>query len=80
MSVQIAKDRYALLRQISALGLAVYDTILYLDTHNCPEARKYLEEKKAEYAEALAKYEECYGPINTNGHPVEDVVWCWQLV
>lgn len=80
MSVQITKDRYTLLCRISALGLAVYDTILYLDTHNCPDARKYLEAKKSEYYEAVAKYEEKYGPINVCGHPAEDIVWCWQLV
>ena len=80
MSVQIERERHALLCRVSALGLAVYDAILYLDTHNCPDARKYLEEKKSEYAEALAKYEECYGPINVSGHPDTDVVWCWQLV
>ena len=79
MSVQITNDKYSLLCRISALGLAVYDTILYLDTNSCPEARSYLEKMKAEYADAVGQYEEKFGPIYLHGHPDEDVHWCWQL-
>ena len=80
MSVQMTGDRYSLLKRIAALGLAVYDTILYLDIHPCHEARLYLEKRKAEYALAVQEYEEKYGPINVCGHPDEDVVWAWQIV
>jgi len=73
-------DRYSLLRHIAAIGISVYDTILYLDIHDCPEARSYLENKYEEYCEAIAKYEEKFGPINIKGHPCEDVVWAWQIV
>ena len=79
MSVQMTSERYSLLCHISALGLSVYDTILYLDTHACPEAREYLDKRLEEYKTAVAKYEEKYGPINIKGHPCEDVLWCWQI-
>ncbi|MBR6676336.1 MAG: spore coat protein CotJB [Clostridia bacterium] len=79
MSIQVTGDRHSLLCHIASLGLAVYDTILYLDTNSCPEARAFLEKTKAEYKEAVCRYEEKYGPINLCGHPDEDIHWCWQL-
>lgn len=79
MSSQINCEKYNLLYKISALGLAVYDTILYLDTNDCPEARHYLETRKAEYDEAVALYESKYGYITHKGHPSEDIKWAWQL-
>lgn len=79
MSSQINCEKYNLLYKISALGLAVYDTILYLDTNDCPEARQYLETRKAEYDEAVALYESKYGCITHKGHPSEDIKWAWQL-
>jgi len=78
--MQMTNDRYNLLYHISALGLAVYDTILYLDTHDCPEARSYLEKRREEYNDAVCRYEEKYGPITVKGHPNEDVVWAWQII
>lgn len=80
MSVQITNERYGQLKHIAALGLAVYDTILYLDTNDCPEAAQYLEKRKAEYKDAVSHFEEKYGPIYLYGHPSEDVLWAWQIV
>ncbi len=79
MSMQMTNDRYGHLRHISALGLAVYDTRLYLDIHDCPEARQYLEQRKAEYDEAVLEYEAIYGKITPMGHPCGDVHWAWQI-
>ncbi len=77
--MQMTGDRYSQLRHIAALGLSVYDTILYLDTHDCPDARRYLENRETEYKEAVAVYEEKYSPIIIKGHPDEDVLWAWQI-
>lgn len=79
MSVQMTTERYSLLKKISAIGLSIYDTILYLDIHDCPEARHYLENREAEYKDAVACYEEKYGPITHKGHPCEDIVWAWHI-
>lgn len=79
MSMQINTQRYSDLQKISALGLAVYDTILYLDTNECPEARAYLAKRYEEYKEAVLNYEEKYGKITHMGHPDEDVCWAWQI-
>ena len=79
MSVPITNERYTLLRRISALGLAVHDTRLYLDIHDCPEAREYMKERYAEYKDAVEQYENIDGPINPVGHSCEDVRWAWQV-
>ena len=79
MSMQMTNERHALLCHISALGLAVHDTALYLNIHDCPEARSYLEKRYEEYNEAMAQYEEKYGAMTPMGHPCEDIRWAWQL-
>ena len=79
MSMPITKDRHSHLCHISALGLAVWDTVLYLDTHDCPEARQYLEKRKEEYTEAVLEYESIYGEISPAGHPCGEVRWAWQI-
>ena len=79
MSMQMTNDRYSHLRHISALGLAVYDTILYLDTNDCSEARQYLEQRKAEYDEAVLEYEAAFGKISRMGHPCGVMHWAWQI-
>ena len=79
MQMQVNTEKEALLRKISSLGLAVYDTKLYLDTHDCPEAREYMYSKYTEYFEAVALYDEKYGSIAFRSHPSEDMVWAWQI-
>ncbi len=79
MSMPITNDRHGYLRHIAALGLAVYDTMLYLDAHDCPEARLYLEKRKAEYEEAVREYEAIFGEITPKGHPCKDIRWAWQI-
>ena len=72
-------EKYTQMRRISALGLSVYDTILFLDSHDCPEAREYLDKRYEEYILAVESYEAKYGPITWKGHPSCDVQWAWQL-
>ena len=57
MQMQVDTEKEALLRKISSLGLAVYDTKLYLDTHDCPEAREYMYSK---YIQMLSGQNDTY--------------------
>ena len=79
MRMQMNNEKEELLHRISALGLAVYDTKLYLDTNDCQDARNYLYSKSAEYLEAIAIYDEKFGNITYKSHPSEDIVWAWQI-
>ena len=79
MRMQMNNEKEELLYKISALGLAVYDTKLYLDTNDCQDARNYMYAKNAEYLEAIAVYDEKFGNITFKSHPSEDIVWAWQI-
>lgn len=72
-----ADNRRALETRISALGLCVFDTALFLNTHpNCQEALDYFSCKKRELFELTEKYEEKYGPLTALSDPANDC-WIW---
>lgn len=78
--MQMRTDKYSQMCHISALGLALYDTKLYLNTHpECREAAEYYETRKKEYDEAVFRYETTFGAITPAFHPECDIKWAWQL-
>jgi spore coat protein JB len=57
-------DKESLMLSVQQAGFALYDAMLYLDTHpECEEALKYFEETKDIYKKAAADYEAEYGPL-----------------
>ncbi len=78
--MSVKNEKNSLLNHISALGLVIYDTKLYINTHpECTEAREYLVARKQEYEEAVLQFEAKYGPITHYAHPKEDIKWAWQI-
>lgn len=70
-------SRYALETRISALGLCVHETALFLNTHpHCKEALDYFRCKRRELFELTEKYEEKYGPLTAFSDPARDC-WIW---
>lgn len=52
---------------LAAIGLVLYDLILYLDTHpDDPDALNAYGAYKQMYAQAVANYEEKFGPLTAN--------------
>ncbi|SHJ35709.1 spore coat protein CotJB [Hespellia stercorisuis] len=59
-----APNKHALLMEITALGFAVYDVQLYLDTHPCDvNALAYFHEKNKLYNQAMREYASLYGAL-----------------
>ena len=51
-----------LIKKIQALDFAIYEMVLYLDTHpNCPQGLRLLAQYRAERNAAVAEYEKAYG-------------------
>ena len=70
-----------LLSVISQSGFAMYDMLLYLDTHpNDGMAIAYYQKQAGIYKDSVEKYERQYGPLIMN--PVENRqsdAWEWTL-
>lgn len=57
-------ERDELLRKVQAAEFAVYDLLLYLDTHPCcQKALTLYKEKCAEAKKLRTQYEENFGPL-----------------
>lgn len=57
-------NRKQMLEWVQALGFVVQDMKLYLDTHPCDEeALAFYKVSVENYREAMAKYEEHFGPL-----------------
>ena len=71
------KNRRELMQMIRKLDFALYDLMLYLDTHpECREARALFAKYRSQRAEAVQEYVRRFGPIKalqTN----TDQCWSW---
>lgn len=70
-------EEKALLRKLQIYGFALYDTVLYLDSH--PEdngALDYYDKMSAAYKQAKLQYEESFGPLTINGVDTDNG-WSW---
>ena len=66
-----------LLKRIQMLGLVLFDTHLYLDTHPTDiAALNYYYQYKALYSNALSQYAAQYGPL-TPGAVESKTRWTW---
>ena len=70
-------DRNSLMRNLSALGLSMYDIHLYLDTH--PEdmnAINLFNQYKQKYLIVMDEYERTYGPLTAMSGAMGNT-WKW---
>lgn len=72
-------SREDLLQHINEVSFAVYDTLLYLDTHHCDEAAmEYYREMMQKRKEAMKEYCEKYGPLTVDcDTATADGHWQW---
>lgn len=71
-------DRMALKRRIHALDFALWEWHLFLDTHpEDAEAMAKRQELKEVRKEAVAAYEEQYGPYNATAKRIMGNRWSW---
>lgn len=71
-------DREAMLFKVQSYSFAVYEAILYLDTHPCdPVALAEIEEYKRLYHIAAAEYSERYGPLTAQSPCNQGNSWAW---
>lgn len=69
--------RHDLMKQIQTLSFACHDTALYLDGHpNDARALSYFNAQNAKLADAVAQYENNFGPLTANGIEYSDS-WTW---
>lgn len=70
-----------LLQVIDQAGFAMYDTLLYLDTHpNDGTAMAYYQKQKGIYEEAMEQYSKQYGPLTiTNIDNNYADCWEWMM-
>ena len=69
--------RCRLMKTIQALAFSAHETALYLDGH--PGDRRaiaYFNEQNEKLKDAVAAYEESYGPLRANGFD-GDGGWTW---
>lgn len=78
-------ERAYAMQEITALGFALDDALLYLDTHPCDrEALCYYEEQQAAYNAARERYIACFGPLQMNETAQTDMhgwltaPWPWE--
>lgn len=74
-----AMNRNALMQYVSEISLAVFDTLLFLDTHpDDRQALNYYREALQKRREAVEEFERLYGPL-TVGSPyaISDNGWQW---
>lgn len=72
------------LQELMALGFAVHELGLYLDTHQDPEAEEMFLKYNKLYQEGMAEYQRRYGPLQmtdsgTEGFEWVDDPWPWEL-
>ena len=58
-------DREAKLLAVQQADFALYDALLFLDTHpECSQALEYYRNAKQNYFQAASEYENLYGPLS----------------
>ena len=79
-------NREQALRQVQMYSFALYDTGLFLDTHPTNQAAlAFYEENQKKYVEAVAFYEEEFGPLTMGGTDTErgwawaETPWPWEM-
>lgn len=71
-------DREATLKQLQALGFAIWETVLYLDGHpNNTRALEYYQTKMEEYRDLRNRYEETYGTLSPMAMGPTSRTWTW---
>lgn len=74
------QNRGSLLQYITEISFAVYDTLLYLDTHpEDQQALAYYQDMDQKRREALAEYGKQYGPL-TSDCPAAASCGRWQWI
>jgi len=67
----------ALFRKLQVLGFALYDTVLFLDTHPCDQgALDYYDKVSATYETTKKQYEDAFGPLTVKNVNT-DHGWSW---
>lgn len=67
-----------LMRTINQSSFAVYDMLLYLDTHpDDQEALRYFEEQSCIRKNALKEHAAYFGPLNMDFMDDEQETWLW---
>lgn len=70
-------NRETAMRRVQMLSFALYDTILFLDSHPTNKAAlAFFAETQKQYVEAVATYEEEFGPL-TAGDTDTEYGWAW---
>ena len=70
-------NREQAMRQVQMYSFALYDTGLFLYTHPTNQAAlAFYEETQKKYVEAVAFYEEEFGPLTMGGTDTEKG-WAW---
>lgn len=70
-------EKHQLMKTIYESGFAVYDAVLFLDTHPCDkEALAYYQKMKQIYDQASKEYSSLYGPLRINQID-NDQYWSW---
>ena len=79
-------NREQAMRQVQMYSFALYDTALFLDTHPTNQAAlAFYEENLKKYVEAVAYYEEEFGPLTMMGTDTEkgwawvETPWPWEM-
>ena len=69
-------NREEMLDKIRAIGFAMHEAALFLDTHpDCPAALDYFTEAKDELLRLTEEYEKSFGPLTHTG--VRGDSWSW---
>lgn len=73
--------REQMLRRLSAVQFALWETHIFLDTHiGDPEARKMHEMYQKKYNVLAEEYEKQFGPLTLSGHNSDEWLqdpWPW---
>lgn len=74
-------NREQLLRRLSAIQFALWETHVFLDTHiGNPDAMKMHEMYSKKYETLAAEYEKNFGPLTLNGYNSDEWLqnpWPW---
>lgn len=74
-------NKEKLLKRVSALGFAMYELRLFLDTHpGNAEAQQMMASYKKRYEAVKSEYEKEYGPLTLNGFNSDEWLkdpWPW---
>ena len=71
-------NRDELMSKIQETGFAVFDTVLFLDSHpTCRVALDFYNENKHMYERYVEEYEKNFGPLSIGGVNMDADSWTW---